>query len=390
MSIEAHAPLIREQLSIMGSPLASEPLGLGLRLSASAASTLVQSPLEMEAFREWMTIHDCYVETLNGFPYGSFYGTQSIKEGVFKPDWASEERVAYTKNLACILNDLLPNGIHDLHFRQQSSDSTISTISTVPVSHGSFQVNGKQVVKNLDDVCQFLHRIEERSGNRIILGLEPEPLGYLDSTEGVISFFTRLRNLSGKPDLIEKHLGVTYDTCHFAVMGESPSSTLSSWKNENITVSKIQFSNALELSPQSKEELECLLPFVEPIYSHQTSIAIEGGKTILFADLPDAIKWAKEQSACVSGTRWRIHYHIPLFSEPSLPLHHTNRNNEETAQWLAKQDIHPQMEVETYTWSVLPSPLKGKSLSFQIAKELDWLASLLLDNQQIQGCNKSY
>lgn len=365
-AIAEHAPLIRESLRLQASPLADFPLGLGLRLSASAANELMNFPQEIHAFREWMKENHCFVETVNGFPYGNFYGTR-IKENVFLPDWTTSERVKYTMDTACILNALLPD------------DISTGTISTVPISHSSFRVNGRKLIKKLDEICGFLHRLEEHSGRRIMLGMEPEPLGSIDSTQGTVDFFKNLRILSSNPALIEKHLGITYDTCHFAVMGESPSSTLSTWKNENIAVSKIQFSNALELCPASFDDLDALLPFAEPVYSHQTSISFQGGKPILFPDLPDALDWAKWNLDSPAGTRWRVHFHIPLFAEPSLPLVNTSGINEETAKWLHAEQAGclPPIEVETYTWSALPAHFSKEPLATQIAREMDWLARLL-------------
>ena len=98
---------------------AGRSYAIGLRLGARAAEELAQ-PAALAAFRHWLDTHDCYVFTINGFPYGSFHGTR-VKEQVYAPDWSTPERVAYTCQLFELLVQLLPQyraealGIHALY-----------------------------------------------------------------------------------------------------------------------------------------------------------------------------------------------------------------------------------------------------------------------------------
>src|SRR5690606_1462491 len=62
-----------------------QPFGVGLRLSAEAADTLVQ-PEPLAEFRSFLEQERLYVFTLNGFPYGPFHG-QAVKAAVYQPDW---------------------------------------------------------------------------------------------------------------------------------------------------------------------------------------------------------------------------------------------------------------------------------------------------------------
>src|ERR1700735_2452112 len=86
------------------------PFGVCLRLSADSAQTLVDSPAERERLRAFLAENDLYVYTVNAFPYGPFKG-QRVKEQVYEPDWRSEERTQYTKNVAEIIADVAPEGV---------------------------------------------------------------------------------------------------------------------------------------------------------------------------------------------------------------------------------------------------------------------------------------
>ena len=68
----------------------NEPFGVGLRLSARAAATLLE-PARLEAFKDFLVSHQLYVFTINGFPYGQFHGVP-VKEQVYRPDWLEPER----------------------------------------------------------------------------------------------------------------------------------------------------------------------------------------------------------------------------------------------------------------------------------------------------------
>jgi hypothetical protein len=90
-TLERHTLVVRRRVA------AGRPYAIGLRLGARAAEELAQ-PAALTAFRHWLDAHDCYVFTINGFPYGSFHGTR-VKEQVYAPDWSTPERLAYTQRL---------------------------------------------------------------------------------------------------------------------------------------------------------------------------------------------------------------------------------------------------------------------------------------------------
>jgi len=63
----------------------SRPYAIGLRLSAQAARELAQGRA-LAQFQGWLERHDCYVFTINGFPFGRFHG-QRVKEQVYVRHW---------------------------------------------------------------------------------------------------------------------------------------------------------------------------------------------------------------------------------------------------------------------------------------------------------------
>src|SRR6185503_13509896 len=116
---ETFDALIRYTLPVRERVCRDQPYAIGLRLSNEASLELAQ-PDALEAFRQWLHQHNCYVFTINGFPYGKFHGTR-VKEQVYAPDWTTQERVDYTNLLFDLLSELAPAGI-------------AGSVSTVPVS----------------------------------------------------------------------------------------------------------------------------------------------------------------------------------------------------------------------------------------------------------------
>ena len=241
-------PRIRQELAAMDSPLKALPLGIGLRLSARAAAELLETPHAAETLKSWLEDQGARVETLNGFPYGNFHG-QRVKERVFQPDWTTPERFEYTCNLFRILALI----------GDEQADRL--TVSTLPASHSWFHADEERIFSRLDAMSGFLDVLGRQTGRLMQLGLEPEPFGHFHDTDGAIRFFNGLRNRSRRPELIERHLGLTYDTCHFAILREEPEFTLSAWEENNIALCKVQFSNALECRICGEEDLERLRQF---------------------------------------------------------------------------------------------------------------------------------
>lgn len=343
----------------------SQPYGIGLRLSAEAAEDLRSGEGEMKRFREWLEANHCYVFTINGFPYGVFHG-ERVKEQVYVPDWTQQERLDYTCLLFDLLSELLPEG-------------KSGSVSTLPGSFKEFITDEeKQVeamVQNLLRCHSHIQGLREKTGQDLHLGLEPEPLGYFETSEETVSFFQRLLSGAREQGLDEeqllKNIGVNYDTCHLAVEYESADQALGRLREAGIRISKIHLSSALCLQP-TPDARERLKFFEEDVYLHQVVIRKGEQVTHRFRDLPDALAFAGNDGAVI-GDEWRVHFHVPVHAQPEALFGDTRDHILATMDVLANDPgLCSHFEIETYTWAVMPEAIRSGDVVDQIVKEYDW------------------
>ncbi|YCM45627.1 metabolite traffic protein EboE [Verrucomicrobiaceae bacterium 227] len=326
---------------------------IGLRLSAQAAEDLLAGN-RLTEFESWLGENNCYVFTINGFPYGAFHGTR-VKEKVYQPDWSEPARLTYTEQLFTIIARLCP---------AESGGS----VSTLPGSFKEFEADELAIFTHLYACALTIDNLARTSGKDLHLGLEPEPLGHFENTEETLSFFARFvewcekQNLDTEP--LKKRIGINYDTCHFALEFDDCATSLKALTDAGLRISKIHLSNALSFDPRNEEALAAIQQFNEPTYLHQVILNTE--PLTRLRDLPD---FTGETTA----TEGRIHFHIPLYSEPLAPLGSTLDHAEAALAYLAGfPETCPHLEIETYTWGVLPDHLQ-KPLTDQIAAEYGWV-----------------
>lgn len=337
-----------------------EPYGIGMRLSEQAARTLAQ-PCQMAEFQEWLESKNCYVFTINGFPYGSFHGTR-VKEEVFKPDWTTRERLDYTNLLFDLLAQLVPEGVP-------------GSISTLPGSHKEFGVGAEEldlILGNLRDCRNHVETLIEKTGKNLHLGLEPEPLGLFETSGETLKFFGLYHDRHPEDRDFFKLVGLNYDTCHLAIEYEAAKAALDRISGAGIRLSKLHLSSALKLKP-TPEQIEKLRAFDEPVYFHQV-IASYGDELPLrrFRDLPDALAFAAEHPGEL-GEEWRVHFHIPIHTQPGDGFDSTRDHLVDALDWLqANPEQCEHLEMETYTWEVLPGDLRDGDVVDQLVNEYRW------------------
>lgn len=349
-NLRTHLPAVKSALA----PGRTFPVGL--RLSARAARDLDRDAAAR--FRDWCDEHGYRVSTLNGFPYGTFHGVP-IKEQVYLPDWRHRERLEYTRRLADLLASWLPAGER-------------GSISTVPVGFRSALVAADltAAMDNLAAALEHLDRIAQRTGRQILLSLEPEPGCWLETTAEVVTFFGRL----SLPEALRRHLAVCFDCCHQSLQYETPADSLAALARAGIPVGHVQVSSALRLAGP---DLGPLAPFCEPWYLHQTVGRRGDGSLVRFADLPEAL------AADPTGVEeWRVHFHVPIFVARLAQCESTRSFLEEI---LPLFPAGTPMEVETYTWSVLPEDLRIGTVTESIVREVRWAESRLRSGAEVVG-----
>ncbi len=356
------------------------PFGIGLRLSHEA-SLILERPERMQEFQEWLKKANAYVFTLNCFPYGGFHRTK-VKENVHTPDWTTAERKEYTIRSFRILAQLLPEGME-------------GGISTSPLSYRHWfateKVKNEAIEKStlhLIEVVKELAKIHQETGKLLHLDIEPEPDGILENSDELISFFQNWLLPKGKSELAEKlgispeaaeeliktHIQACYDVCHFAIVYENPADTFQKLADAGIQVGKIQISAALKVMiPESNIERftlsKRLQEFAESTYLHQVVARRKDGKFASYPDLPQAIEHLEK----TKDLEWRIHFHVPVFLDNYGSFQSTQSDISLVLnQILSNPTITKHLEVETYTWEVLPEDTH-QTLGESISRELSWV-----------------
>ncbi len=348
------------------------PFGIGLRLSALAARELVNTPGQLAIFRDQLSAANQYVFTINGFPYGPFHGTR-VKESVYEPDWSHPERTKYTCQLAECLAAWQPPD-------REGSISTVPggyrTTSSTPC------VVEAMVVQLMETVC-YLAELADRSGYLIHIGLEPEPGCLLETTADTCRFFEEQLLRNGAPmvqrrtgwsrsqaeERIRQHLGVCLDTCHAALQFEDPAEALIRYQQAGIRLSKVQISAALE-SDNGPGSQSALAPFVEPVYLHQVRLQDTSGTIHALPDLPQGLD---QLPALPVEVPVRVHFHVPLFWEGAPPLRSTSHTLTSGFWQQLRSSNTRHLEIETYTFDVLPPPLRTASVTDHIVAEYRWV-----------------
>lgn len=366
--VETFAALEQYCLAVRRRVCPDRPYAIGLRLSARAAQELSDRSKLVE-FQRWLSQNRCYVFTINGFPYGAFHG-ERVKEQVYLPDWTSEERVGYTKLLFDLLAQLLPRDVQ-------------GSVSTVPCGFKELVTTPEQlklIRANLWRCVEHVSRVATQTGRKLHLGLEPEPACVLETTGEVYHFFDRLRAEHRNDPRLAEHLGVNYDTCHLAVEFEEPRDAIGKLIQHGIKLSKIHLSSALKVRP-TPEARRALAAFVDDIYLHQVIVRRPDGSRVQYLDLDDALACERQDVTPddpAASPEWRIHFHIPLHTPPADWFDTTVDHLDGVLDLLqANPALCSHLEMETYTWEVLPDPLKSRDVVDQLAAEYEWTLARL-------------
>lgn len=370
-SLQTFVPQVKERVS------PDAPFGVCLRLSAASAHTLAGDAQARADLRAFLDENDLYVYTVNAFPYGPFKN-QRVKEQVYEPDWRTPERTQYTIEVADILAEIAPETVDP-------------SIQTAPLGFKP-NVTGSDVVaaytQNVLRVAAHLVGLEQRTGRTVTLAIEPEPYCFLETTDETVDYFTNhlytgaaartLGSLAGiavsdAHVALRRHLGIVFDTCHLSLEYEDMAESLEKLVNAGVPIFKLQEAAALKVPEVTEEAVEMLTRFAETVYLTQT-MERRGDEVIRFLNLEDALaSWHADP-----GPReWRVHFHVPVFLDDLGPFRTTRDAISDALEVHRRQPLSAQLEIETYTWDVLPDELKTGDIVEYVCRELEWVKGVL-------------
>ncbi len=341
--------------------------GVGMYLGAELARHLA-APAgadDLARLRDFLVENDLDPFTFNAFPFGGFHEA-GLKQAVFDPGWDDPARCAFTLDVARVAVAL-------------GSEAEFLSIST---HTGFFAADAEErsqresrSVRALLTAALGLARLEEETGRRIVLALEPEPGANCGRTYDLVRLHRLLQSAAASdhddPEAAHaahaRHLGTCLDACHAAVEFESPWEAFGFARTGGAPVGKLQFTSALALkNPRDDEARERLLAMDEPRYLHQVR-AVDGEERLEASDLPELREaLADRRSPWWRAREWRCHFHVPvdLAAVGDTPALATTRTAaDELLDLVAAPSTHlgvPErhVEIETYTWDVLPGPTR--------------------------------
>jgi hypothetical protein len=370
-SLTRYVPAVKERVC------PNERFGVSLRLSGSSAATLTGDPAEREKLKKFLGDNDLYLYTVNAFPHGPFKN-QVVKEQVYEPDWRSDTRAEYTMQVADILAEVADPGVNP-------------SIQSPPLGFKP-RVTGEDVVNAYTDqvrrVVAHMARLEQKTGRTVTLALEPEPYCFLETTDEAVDYFTshlyadkNAAVLAGELGCsteeagatLRKHLGVVFDICHQAVEFEDISQDLQKLVDAGIPIFKLQEAAALQVPEVTQGLVDSLRRYADTVYLTQTMEKKDGEMTE-FLNLEDAFEaWDKDP-----GPReWRTHFHVPVFLEELGDFRTTRFAIEDALKFHKAAPCSDQLEIETYTWDVLPEHLKTGDIVDYVTRELEWVQEQL-------------
>jgi hypothetical protein len=363
-NLQATVPKVKQEVC------PDHAMGLGLRIANQASIDLNEDSNKLAALKTWLAQEDIYIFTLNGFPYGGFHNT-IVKDQVHAPDWTTQDRVNYTRRLIDLLVQLLPSDLHE------------GGISTSPLSYKFWwDQRGSaisQTTMELLKLVPYLAQTEQKTGKWIHIDIEPEPDGLLENHREFVDWYTDILipyaiTAGIQEDWVRRHIHICFDVCHYGVSFDKPSSCLQELAEKNISIGKIQISSALrvDLRKDANVRIEALKQYEEPTYLHQVKALKKDGKFEQFKDLGEAL--AQYQDGVYE--EWRVHFHVPLFLDSYGLLNSTQAEIVETLAYHQQHHVTRMMEIETYTWGVLPSEYQ-ESIETSIAREVTYIQDLL-------------
>ncbi len=352
-------------------PGSTEAFGVGMYFEAPAAAELAGDPGKLAELATLMAEERLDPFTFNAFPYGGFQ-EDGLKERVYTPTWEDGDRLRYTVDVARVAAGL-QTAIYG------GAEGRFLSISTHPGAYGadiSDRSGLRRCAQNMGRAVGELAKLEAETGHRIVLSLESEPDASARNSRALAEYLVFARLVGSKVlqdefdtaiedsgALMLRHLGVCLDCCHSAVEFEEAEESLRLAALEGGALGKIQFSSALTLKAPAEhpDAVAALLGLDEPRFLHQVTALSASGEFMHLADLPALAADVAEGTASewMQAEEWRCHFHVPVDLDNALGLTTTRSHADAILAAAAAApgswnvpELH--VEIETYTWSVLP------------------------------------
>ena len=366
-SVEEFVPKVKRRLGVEGK------FGVSLRISGDSQKTLSESAQARSDLKKFLDGEGLYVFTINAFPYGPFKG-QRVMERVYEPDWTTNQRVEYTKAIADISVEI-------------TDADTSPSIQTAPLAFAPNVSDDNYIARfttSVFEVISHLYHLEARTGRRVKLSIEPEPACYLETTDETVAFFKeRMYAPAGVAELakiaqiplseaegaIKRYLGIVFDIGHQSVGYEDIPQSLEKLVNAGIPIFKLQEAAALWVESLSLDIVPELRRFTDTIYLSQTSLKTADG-IVKYLNLGEALD---AYEANPVPTEMRTHFHVPVFLEEIGPFKTTRFAVQQALAMHRKQPLSDHLEIETYTWDVLPAELKTGDIVDYVSRELEFV-----------------
>lgn len=354
------------------------PMGVSLRLANASVEELLAKPEERIWLKKFLQDNQLYIFTVNAFPYGPFKG-ELVKERVYEPDWTTEARTQYTMHIADILAEV-------------TDQSVEPTIQTAPLAYRPKATTPEFIAsfdENIYRVIAHLMTLEKKTGHRVKLAVEPEPFCFLETIPETVEWFKekiyslkaaeKIAKYSGQPlsevfGATRRYLGIVLDICHQSVAFEDIAADIELLSQAGIPIFKLQEAAALRVDNVTAEIVEELKKYTGTIYLSQTT-ELRNGVITRFLNLEDAIAaWDKDP-----GPReWRTHFHVPVFLKDLGPFQTTRSGIDDALRVHARTPLSTHLEIETYTWDVLPEHLKTGDITEYVVRELEYVRDELM------------
>jgi sugar phosphate isomerase/epimerase len=347
--------------------------GVGMYVPGALARELANDAAKLAHLKAALDRRELDPFTFNAFPFGGFQ-TDGLKEGVFEPRWDEEARLAFTLDVARVATALARGDPGERHV----------SISTHAGAHASYFRRSSDRSAKLALFARGFRRaaaelaaLEAASGRRIVLSIEPEPRSSANDTSELTALFAAISNPQkgehADREAIQRHLGACLDTCHAAVEFEPERRALGQAAGLRSArlgagLGKVQWTSALSLRDPAGNPaaLRALIALDEPRFLHQVT-GHAPGLTLRAPDLGAfAAEWEEGEREWRRAFELRCHFHVPIDAERlgdgGLATTRAYADGvlalalAQPAEW-GTGELH--VEIETYTWDVLPREARG-------------------------------